>query len=140
MIRLAPHLAAEIARHAEATYPEECVGWLLGQFDGDTKIVQAVVAVPNRSTGDRRTQFRLDPHDYLQVDRQARSLGMEVVGCYHSHPDAPVHPSSHDRYGASGGGPSFSFLIQALWAGRATTLQAWYRPDHEADFVAEALL
>ncbi len=140
MITLAPHLAEAIARYAEATYPEECVGWLLGYLDGATKIVQAVVAVPNRSTGDRRLQFLLDPLDYLRVDQQARALGMQVVGCYHSHPDAPAHPSPHDRYGAAGGGASFSFLIQALSAGRATTLQAWYLPDYEAGFVAEDLV
>ncbi|WP_129626448.1 M67 family metallopeptidase [Candidatus Oscillochloris fontis] len=139
MIVLAPQLADRIAHYAEAAYPEECVGWLLGQIDGTTKMVQAVVAVPNRSQDDRRRHFYLDPHDYLLVDRQARALGLDVVGCYHSHPDAPAQPSPYDRHGAAGAGPSFSFLIQAVWGGCAATLQAWWLPDLDADFVAEDL-
>ena len=37
MLRLAPEAAAAVAAHAEATYPDECVGLLLGTIEGETK-------------------------------------------------------------------------------------------------------
>ena len=61
-------------------------------------------------------RFYLDPRDYMRADRAARAQGLDIVGCYHSHPDHPAIPSERDRVGAQGvgGGSSFSFLIQSV--------------------------
>lgn len=140
-----------IAAHAEATYPDECVGLLLGQLDGADKRVVAAFSVENRWAGQmtlsetdnpdsRRDRFYLDPRDYLRADRAAVAQGLDVVGCYHSHPDHPAIPSERDRVGARAiSGPSFSFVIQSVRNGQAAELASWLLIEAGTRFVAEEL-
>lgn len=152
MITLSQQARAAIATHGEATYPDECVGLLLGQIDGSSKHVVAAFPVENRWSGQvtlseaddaesRRDRFYLDPRDYLRVDRAAREQGLDVVGCYHSHPDHPAIPSERDRVGAQGvgGGTSFSFIIQRVNNGAAAELASWLLAKDGDRFVAEEL-
>ena len=141
--------AAQLAAHAEATYPDECVGLLLGRLEADHKTVLAIYQAENRWAGQvtlaanddptsRRDRFYLDPRDYLRADRAARAQDLEVVGVYHSHPDYPAVPSERDRVGAQAiGGPSFAFVIQSVRAGRAAELAAWLLVDEGARFEQE---
>lgn len=143
--------AAALAEHAEATYPDECVGLLLGQLDGDAKQVVAIVQAENRWQGQvlladnddpasRRDRFYLDPRDYLRADRTAQARGLEIVGCYHSHPDHPAVPSERDRVGAQAvAGPSFAFVIQSVRAGRAAECASWLLVEEGARFEQEEL-
>ena len=45
------------------------------------------------------------------------SLGLTLVGYYHSHPDDAAIPSEYDRVHAL---PNFRYLITAVWAGQVT--------------------
>jgi proteasome lid subunit RPN8/RPN11 len=151
MLRLTPEAAAALAAHAEASYPDECVGLLLGSYEGETKLAVAICAVENRWAGQmtlaedddphsRRDRFYLDPRDYLRADREAQARGLDLVGCYHSHPDSPARPSERDRLGAQAiAGTSFAFAIQAVNAGRAAELTSWLLVDEGARFVQEEL-
>ncbi len=141
--------AAAIAAHAEATYPEECVGLLVGTLNGERKTVLQVITLENRWRGQvqlaatddphsRRDRFYLDPRDYLRVDRQARAVGYEIIGCYHSHPDAAAIPSERDRIGAQAiGGSGFSFVIQAVRNGAAAELTSWLLANEGIRFIEE---
>jgi proteasome lid subunit RPN8/RPN11 len=149
MLRLTPEAAAALAAHAEATYPDECVGLLLGSQEGDAKLVVAVFPVENRWAGQlelasdddahsRRDRFYLDPRDYLRADREARARGLDLVGCYHSHPDSPPTPSERDRVGAQAlAGADFAFAIQEVRAGRAAALASWLLAEEGARFAPE---
>ncbi len=150
MIVLPDHVRVAIARHAEETYPNECVGLLLGRLDGVRTEAEEVFPVPNRWTVEvgltptdaehsLRDRFYLDPRDYLRAERTARERGLDVVGCYHSHPDHPAVPSPRDLTGAQGigGGSRFAFLIQSVREGRAVELTAWTLNDGGTRFVAE---
>lgn len=153
MLILTTEATAAIAAHAEQTYPDECVGLLFGTLeDGSVKRVQTAYPVENRWSGQvqlaesdnadsRRDRFYLDPRDYLRADREARAAGLEIVGCYHSHPDHPAVPSERDRTGAQGvgGGPSFAFVIQSVVSARATELASWLLLDEGARFEQEDL-
>jgi proteasome lid subunit RPN8/RPN11 len=151
MIVLSEHARQAIARHAEAAYPYECVGLLIGRLTGNRKVVEDVYAAQNTWSPDvgltttehehsLRDRFYLDPRDYLRADREARGRELDVVGCYHSHPDHPAIPSERDRVGAQGvGGGSFSFLIQSVRGGQAAELTAWLLADEGQRFVAEEL-
>lgn len=148
---LSPAVAAAIAAHAEATYPDECVGLLLGRLAGEHTQALVAFAVENRwagqlqlsasdDPGSRRERFYLDPRDYLRADREAQAQGLEVVGCYHSHPDAPASPSERDRVGARAlGGSRFAFVIQAIRQGRAAELTSWLLVDDGARFIEEPI-
>jgi proteasome lid subunit RPN8/RPN11 len=152
MIILSEATRAALARHAESTYPHECVGLLIGRLESGRKTVAEIFPASNTWTADvgltatehehsLRDRFYLDPRDYMRADRQARAGGLDIVGCYHSHPDHPAIPSERDRVGAGGvgGGPSFSFLIQSVRAGQAAELTAWLLTEDGERFISEEL-
>jgi proteasome lid subunit RPN8/RPN11 len=152
MITLSETVRQAIERHAEETYPHECVGLLIGRLEDDHKTVEEIYIAQNTWSADvgltdaehehsLRDRFLLEPRDYLRADRAARSRGLDVVGCYHSHPDHPAIPSERDRVGAQGvgGGLGFSFLIQSVSSGRAAELTAWLLNDTGEHFIAEEL-
>lgn len=152
MITLSELARHAIERHAEETYPHECVGLLIGRFEDGHKTVEQIFAAQNTWNADvgltdaehehsLRDRFYLDPREYLRADRAARASGLDIVGCYHSHPDHPAQPSERDRVGAQGigGGSGFSFLIQSVRAGQAAELTAWLLAEGGDRFVDEEL-
>jgi proteasome lid subunit RPN8/RPN11 len=154
MLYVTPQVAQAIAAHAEATYPDECVGLLLGTLDSSnhTKHVTAIYAVENTWQGQvsladddnadsRSDRFYLDPKDYLRADREAQQRGLDIVGCYHSHPDHPAQPSERDRVGfqATGGGRGFAFVIQSVRSQQAAEMQSWLLLENGTRFEEEAI-
>jgi len=69
----------------------ECCGVLIGR---ENEILEGVRS-PNRADDPRR-RFLLDPAIHLQAIRCARSLGLAVIGFYHSHPASEPRPSQTD--------------------------------------------
>lgn len=152
MITLSDAARREIEQHAEEAYPHECVGLLIGRPQGSHKHVEAVYRAQNTWSAEvgltnaehehsLRDRFYLDPRDYMKADRAARAQGLDIVGCYHSHPDHPAIPSERDRVGAQGvgGGSSFSFLIQSVRTRQAAELTSWLLSEDGERFVAEQL-
>jgi proteasome lid subunit RPN8/RPN11 len=152
MITFTVAAAQAVAAHAESTYPDECVGLLLGRIEGTHKLVLETHPVENRWQGQvalaesdnaesRRDRFYLDPRDYLRADRAARERDLDVVGCYHSHPDHPAEPSGRDLVGAQGvgGGPAFAFVIQQVTRGQAADLASWLLLDEGKRFEQEQI-
>ena len=152
MIVVPDDVRKAIASHAEQSYPNECVGLLLGRIDGRRKLVEEIFAAQNTWTAEvaltdaedqhsQRDRFYLDPRDYLRADREARARGLDIIGCYHSHPDHPAVPSERDRVGAEGvgAGSLFSFLIQSVRDGQAAELTSWLLADEGRRFIAEEL-
>jgi proteasome lid subunit RPN8/RPN11 len=124
-----------IREQGRAEYPHECCGLLLGTLDGTMKRAVEAWPVLNEWTADvaltetedahsLRDRFYVPPKAYLQADRAARSRDLDIVGCYHSHPDDHAQPSERDRVGAAGvgGGPDFSFLVLSVIDGQPADL------------------
>jgi proteasome lid subunit RPN8/RPN11 len=152
MIILSEQVRQAIAQHSEASYPNECVGLLIGRIEGKQKIVDAIHQAPNNWSADvgltdaehehsLADRFYLDPREYMRADRVAQRQGLDIVGCYHSHPDHPAIPSERDRVGAQGvgGGTSFSFLIQSVRSGQAAELTSWLLAEGGERFITEQL-
>lgn len=143
LILSAAHQQA-IQTHAQQTYPEECCGILLGRLERDeqsnrkivlevqptqnawSEIVVADLAVleiaVSRHPNARRDRYWIDPQDLLKAQRQARDLGLQVIGIYHSHPDHPAIPSETDRLLAW---TEYSYLILSVEQGQVTELLSW---------------
>ena len=104
---------AHIVDAAERAAPEECCGLLIGT-------PQAIVqAWPARNlAAEPRRRYDLDPADHFAAIREARRLGFDVVGCYHSHPQSAPLPSPVDVAEAL---PDFLYVI----AGRASGERSW---------------
>jgi proteasome lid subunit RPN8/RPN11 len=152
MIVLSETAQREIEQHAEEAYPHECVGLLIGRLQGGAKQVEAIYRAQNTWSAEvgltdaehehsLRDRFYLDPRDYMKADRAAQAQGLDIVGCYHSHPDHPAIPSERDRVGAQGvgGGSSFAFLIQSVRGGQAAELTSWLLSDGGERFISEEL-
>lgn len=129
------HLA-EIDRHAEETYPEECCGILVGVSAGGEIRVMDVVAAENVSRRRRGERYEIAPRTLLATHKAARREGLEVVGYYHSHPRGRARPSATDGQRAWTG---TSYLIVALDGGRVTERRSWRLRDDASAFEEEPL-
>jgi proteasome lid subunit RPN8/RPN11 len=111
--RLAPHVLAEIYAHAQATYPEECCGFLLGPRDSQT------VDEVRRCVNEQNRYHALDPERFPRTAREAYYLGGKdlrfllasldsprpVKIIYHSHPNVGAYFSAEDTRAALGREP-----------------------------------
>lgn len=127
----------QIHAHGEKAYPEEGVGLLLGEINGDRRKVEAILIMPNaREDGSRHNRYLLTAEEYLRGEDEADRRGLEVVGVFHSHPDHPNRPSEFDRQWAW---PAFTYLITSVSRGRAVESRAWRLRDDRAEFEEELI-
>lgn len=91
----------QIVDAAEAAYPNECCGLLIGvQHKNGVHEVKRVAA--SRNLGKAPNRFEIDPQLWVDVTRAHRAGPTRVVGLYHSHPDGPAQPSAIDLEAAWG--------------------------------------
>lgn len=135
---LLPRHLLTIHRHAQIAYPEECCGVMMGRplRGREGVFVERVLSVPNGHPDDRRHRFSIQPEVLLAAQKEARRLGLEIVGYYHSHPDQPARPSEHDREHAW---PGLSYLIVSIYDGEVAETRSWRRPHEAADFEEEGM-
>src|SRR5581483_7586214 len=115
MIRIDKAAWDVMIAHAEATYPNECCGAMLGDSDGETKIVRAAVKLENAFEGPQAERYELRPEDLLKADREARRQGMDLIGIFHSHPDCDAYFSETDLKNSC---PWYSFVVLSVRGGR----------------------
>ncbi len=115
-------LRARLEVLAAAGYPHEACGLLLGRRDGASVHVTHVHEARNLNTARAHDRYELDPTDQLEAEEQARRVGRDVVGIWHSHPDHPPVPSETDRAQAWHG---WSYVIVSVAAGAASGLRSW---------------
>ena len=137
MLTLSKTLFNEISTHAEAEYPHECCGGLIGTIDGDNKIVTQVVPIENNweDTGDetKTRRFMITSDDYRQLERKASDENAQLLGFYHSHPDHPPEPSETDLKFAW---PFFSYPILSVHKGVRDCMKS-YELDLESNRLVE---
>jgi proteasome lid subunit RPN8/RPN11 len=95
-LRLTPAVYAAIRAHGEQTYPQECCGTLLGHPTQQGCRVEAAVPAANARTDSAHNRYQIAPLDLVKIEREARGLGLEIAGFYHSHPDHPARCSRTD--------------------------------------------
>ncbi len=126
-----------IYQHAEAIYPEECCGILIGKFGNNSKIVIESIGTINAwddaiFSGDFNTSDDLDrtkhsryiipPRDIFLAQKHARGRQLDIIGFFHSHPDAPAIPSSCDRDLAW---DVYSYPIVSVIQGKVAAIASW---------------
>ncbi len=114
MIQIQPEAWQIMVSHAQATYPNECCGAMLGTIDGDVKTVKVGVVIENAFTGVQHERYELRPEDLLKADREARSRGMDLIGIFHSHPDCDAYFSETDLKNSC---PWYSFVVLSIYKG-----------------------
>lgn len=76
--------------HAMRLAPQECVGILSGKG----REVKEWHPLPNALHQER--QFLADPAHHIQLMKELRDRGLEMVAIYHSHPNDRAEPSPKD--------------------------------------------
>jgi proteasome lid subunit RPN8/RPN11 len=113
----------QMRRSAEAAYPMECCGVLVGDLVADGKRATRAEAASNASEGSQRNRYAIAPMELIRIEREARRAGMEMVGFYHSHPDAEARWSATDLEEAHWLG--CSYVITAVREGNATETRSF---------------
>lgn len=117
---------AALEAAAQAAYPEECCGLVVGRPTGGAAWRATRLVPAANLAADRRRSFELDPAAHFAVLRGLREAapgGEQLLGHYHSHPDAAAAPSERDR--AQAHDPDMIWLIIAVAQGRAAGATAW---------------
>jgi len=126
-----------IARHGEETFPNECCGFMLGRIDGEKRTVVELLRVDNeREEENQYNRFLITPETYMRGDKTARAKGLDVIGFYHSHPNAPARPSQYDLDHAW---PVYSYIIVSIQDGASADMTSWLLKDDRSAFAPEEI-
>ena len=102
MILIAPTYLDQMTRAAEAAYPRECCGLLVGKDTNDGFVtITKVVASDNVHPSGGNDRFEVDPRVRFDLMRELGEIGDKprsserIIGHYHSHPNHSAEPSAH---------------------------------------------
>jgi len=123
MLKFSQSIYAAIRRHGEETYPHECCGVLLGQMDGDVRIVTSAARCGNTRSDSPQNRYNIDPKELVRIQREGRDRGEDIVGFYHSHPDHPAQWSQTDLAEAHWIG--CSYVITSVEKGEAAVTNSF---------------
>lgn len=134
-LKINQEVLAQMQKHAEATYPNECCGFFYGK-DGDFRLIDLSSKVDNSKEGDQRRRFEIHPKDYMKAEQFALEHDTTLLGIYHSHPEHPAVPSEHDLRQAV---PYFSYIIISVKGAKAVHTRSW-KLNEEKQFIEEDIL
>ena len=135
MILLTERDSEAVRSAGEESYPNECCGFLLGSESDGVREVQAVIPAENSSVeSEQFHRFLISPEDFLAQERRARKEGREIIGFYHSHPNAKARPSQFDTDHAW---PWYSYVIVGVENQRASEMTSWILQDDRKSFIQE---
>ena len=137
MIGISETVIEQIKRHAERDYPHECGGMLVGRFsENGAKEVFETFPLENAREDSRHNRVLILPKDVLKAERYAREKRLDVVGYYHSHPNAPAVPSQYDLDHAL---PVWSYVIASVLEGETVEVRSWEMEEDRSRFNEESM-
>jgi proteasome lid subunit RPN8/RPN11 len=135
-LKLTPEIAERIRAHAAESYPYECCGALVGRNGAAAREVLDVVRLANRREDSPANRYAIPSDDVRRTEHFAREHKLELLGWYHSHPDAAARPSEYDREQAW---PWYSYLIVGVAQGEARDMACWRLRDDRSRFELEPI-
>ncbi|OGO70576.1 MAG: hypothetical protein A2Z37_15425 [Chloroflexi bacterium RBG_19FT_COMBO_62_14] len=137
-ILLSSAILDDLHKHAESHYPDEGAGMVLGDGELETRRATRLLHRTNNfELESRRRRYSIDPKEFLEAEREAEELGLDIIGIFHSHPDHPARPSDFDLEWAM---PWYSYIITSVSRGKAVESRAWRLSDDRSSFIEEALV
>lgn len=138
-IVLDQQMLEEMHAHAISTYPEECCGLMFGSFfgnEGEKKVMRLRRMKNAFEPRERYHRYTIDPKEFLNAEKEANERGDEIVGIYHSHPNAPAKPSEFDRGHAW---PTLSYVVIEVRERKALETKSWVLKEDRSEFLPEEL-
>ncbi len=137
MIILNKQVISAISVHAERDFPHECGGMLIGKLEDGRKTVVEIFPLENaREETARHNRVLILPKDVLRAERFALAKRLDVVGYYHSHPNAPAVPSQYDLDHAL---PVWSYVIASVINGKVEDIRSWEMENDRTKFIEETI-
>ena len=131
-LKLARPLVNQILAQAQQSPDNEVCGLLGG------KAGRACNCYPvSNQAADPSHRYQMAPEEQIDVMRQMRDAGEELLAIYHSHPDAPALPSSTDI--AEANYPEAAYLIVSLNTTGVLEMTAFCIKDGQSRELALAL-
>jgi proteasome lid subunit RPN8/RPN11 len=137
VLRIREELSGRIRAHGTETYPHECCGALLGRDSDGAREIAEIVPLTNQRNDSPRNRFSITPEDVRDADAAARKAGLDLIGWYHSHPDAPARPSEFDREHAW---PWYSYIIVSVRERVPREMNSWRLADDRGHYDAEEIV
>jgi proteasome lid subunit RPN8/RPN11 len=135
-LKIREELLRRVHAHSVETYPHECCGALLGSDSESGREVVDLLPLANRRDDSPRNRFEVTADDVRLADKTAREKRLDLIGWYHSHPDAPARPSEYDREHAW---PWYSYVIVSVQKGEPRDTTSWRLLDDRSAYDAEAI-
>ncbi|MGD0543341.1 MAG: M67 family metallopeptidase [Candidatus Acidiferrales bacterium] len=135
-LRISNAVVRRIQAHGVETYPHECCGALLGNDSEAGREVVELVPLANQRNDSPRNRFEVTPDDVQMAEKKARDSKLQVIGWYHSHPDAPARPSEFDREHAW---PWYSYVIVSVEQREPRDVKSWRLRDDRSAYDPEAI-
>ena len=136
-LKIREALLQKIHAHGVETYPHECCGALLGSDGEFSREVVDLLPLANRRDDSPRNRFELTPDDVRLAEKTAADKQLELIGWYHSHPDAPARPSEFDREHAW---PWYSYIIVSVQERVPRDMNSWRLSDDRGHYDAEEIV
>jgi proteasome lid subunit RPN8/RPN11 len=122
-----------LADAAEAAYPDEACGLLVGRLRGNGEVVVSRAELsPNVADGDRSRRFEVDPVLRIRLMKELRGGDERIVGHFHSHPGHAAQPSAADL--ARAFEPELVWVITSVEGGQAVHTTAHVVDDSVRQF------
>jgi len=125
----------ELEQAVTRGFPAEVCGLLVGRLADSRVEIERVVMAENLNQERARDRYELDPQAFIRADREARKDGLEILGIWHSHPQAPAMPSLTDLKRAWEG---YSYLILSVSGRGEVEGRSWRL--HGGRFLEERLV
>ena len=89
-LTLTPSVWQAMRRHVKRHVPLEACGLLAG------KNGRVELSIGIRNADQSPVRFHMEPMEQWQAFQRIESVGLELLGIYHSHPNGPDQPSDTD--------------------------------------------
>ena len=118
------------------TYPHECCGAILGRDGEAAREVLDLMPLANRRDDSPRNRFEVTRRRRAPGGENRPRAKLDLIGWYHSHPDAPARPSEFDREHAW---PWYSYIIISVQSGQPRDMNSWRLRDDRSAYDSEAI-
>lgn len=138
-IVLTHQLLEKMHAHAISAFPEECCGLMLGTFEENSRVKKVIELKQMKNVfapQERYHRYTIDPMEFMQVENEAEKKGEEIIGVYHSHPNAPSRPSLFDQGHAW---PSLSYVVIEIREKKPISIRSWLLREDRGDFLQEKI-
>jgi len=111
---------------------------MLGHDNDDTRLIEKVMAATNiRGDEELHNRFTISPEAFMQADKIARAEKLDILGFYHSHPNAPAKPSQYDLDHAW---PVYSYVIVSVQEGEPADMTSWLMENDRSRFNQQEIM